>query len=310
MDLVKHFLNMIFNERGEAGGEGSGGEGEDGGEGGESGGGEGAPSWIDSLPEAAKTDTNITKFKNSEDFYTSYKNQLEMVGRKGVIVPDANSTPEDKEKFLNALGRPESPDGYKLETPQGLHESIQVTPESSAVFNAMAHKHGLTNEQANGLNNHLMQVVNQAIVDNEKRETEAMQTAETALRQKWGADYEKNKSSLADGIMKVGGQEAIDAMGGEKGFGNNPIVLDTLAKIFGQLGEDAINNIAFQGGGNGNPGGNETAEQAQAQVKSMNNDKENKWNKALWDEKDTKHGEAVSERSRLYKIAYPSGGTV
>lgn len=313
MDFKKHFFGMIFNKRGETGGE-AGGSGEGAGEGAGAGAGAGeggvTPSWLDSLPEEARTDPNITKFKTSEDFYAGYKNQVEMIGKKGIIVPDANSTPEDKEKFLNALGRPSTQDGYKLETPQGLHESIKVTPESTAAFNAMAHKHGLTNEQANGLNQHLMQIVNQATVDMEKRDNDAVQVAETALRQKWGADYDRNKSLVSDGIMKVGGQEAIDAMGGENGLGNNPVVLDTLAKILSQLGEDAISNIAFKGTSEGNAEGNETAEQAQVKVKAMNEDKSNEWNKSLWDEKDPKHKEAVAERNRLYKIAYPSGGTV
>jgi hypothetical protein len=159
----------------------------------------------------------------------------------------------------------------------------------------------LTNEQANGINAHLMNVVNQSIVNMEKAEAEAAQKAEAQLRQEWGADFDKNKSMVADTLMKVGGQELIDAMGGPDGLGNNATVLKAMAKIIGQLGEDAVQSITVTS--QQAASGTETPEEAKTKIAEMNSDKAH----PIWNEKDPKHKDAVDERQRLYKIAYLSG---
>jgi len=259
------------------------------------------PSWFESLPDDAKNDPEITKYKTPEEFYNGYKEKVSLIGKKGIIIPGDNATPEEREKFLNALGRPAKPEEYKVDTPPNLPESIKVTPESEQAFKNIAHKTGLTNTQANELNQWYLSAVSESVKAQEKAETEAMQKAETALRAEWKENFDSNKNKIASLIEKAGGQEAIDAMGGVDGLGNNPIVLKTLGTIANMLSEDQINNIR----GPVSPStGNETKEQALEKIKSEFNNSEGKWHKALMDENNPQHNEAVNERQRLYKIAY------
>jgi hypothetical protein len=285
-------------------GDGGGGDGGDGGAGDGGDGGVAVADWVKVLPEEAHKDPNVLKYKTPQEFYEGYKNQTKLIGAKGVIVPGENAKPEEKEAFYNALGRPAKPEGYKLEPIEGLHKSIEITPESSSAFQAMAHKFGLNNETANGLNQFLMSAVNQVVVNQEKAQQESMLKAETALRQEWGKDYEKNKAAVGKLALTVGGQEFLDAMGGADGLGNNPIVMKVLAKIQGAMSEDQVKNISV------GPGSTSKGEESQADalkkigdIKSMTTEERNKH--PYWNENDPKHDEAVKEMSRLYGIAYP-----
>ena len=286
----------------EADGEGKGDEGGEG-SGDEDKGGEGEKPWHSVLGEDAGKDPEITRYENAGEFYKAHQEKVSMISKKGIIVPDANAAPEVKDKFLNALGRPEKPEGYKLDPVEGIHESIKVTPETTQRFNGEMHKMGLTNEQANSINAMQMNYLNDAVKAQEQAEKTASEAAETSLRAEWKDKYDANKNAVVALMTKAGGQEAIDAMGGVEGLGNNPVVLKALGVISGMLSEDQINKIQ---GPKGPQGGNETQEEAKAKLSEFMKPGSDD-HKALIDENDLRHGEVVSNRDRLYKIAYPGG---
>lgn len=261
-----------------------------------------APEWVSTLPEEAQKDPNILKYKTSDDFYKGYKNQVELIGKKGVIVPDDKTTPEDREKFLNAIGRPEKPEGYKLSKIDGLHKAIEITPESMAGFQTVVHKIGLTNTQADEINKFQIQVLNQSVVQQEKAEQKKEMDGETALRKDWGQDYDKNMQTITKFLMKAGGQEAVDSIGGGSGIKKNPIVAKALAEIFSQLNEDSIKFVGGNSTGAGT-GGNETKEEALAKIKKMQEAPDFASILTNTNHKDNKSLNA--ERIRLHKIAYP-----
>lgn len=298
---------------GAAAGAGDGGAGSGAGSGaGDGQGGGGTATWIDALPENVRTtipeeftkDPNVTKYKDVTEFLKGHSNLAKLVGAKGVILPKEGAAPEEVEKFYNALGRPEKPEGYKIEVPQGLHKSIEINEESVKGYQLLAHKHGLTQKQADGLNKDWLAVQNRIAQENERLETEAAQKAETALRAEWGGKFEANRDRIAAAILKAGGEEALNAMGGVQGLGNNIPVMRAFGNIVALLSEDSINTLKFDNGGSGNTGagnGNETPEQALAKISAMNSDP----NAAFMNEKHPDHKAALKERDRLYRIAYP-----
>ena len=297
-------------------------EGEGGGGGGDDqGGGEQSPEWVKAFSgveyqtevfdTATKTkksvtmtpdkDPSFTKFKTPQDFIKHTQEREALIGRKGIIVPDDKATPEEQEKFLTALGRPEKPEGYKLSDFKDLHPALKITPESLAGYQAEVHKMGLTNKQADQVNQFQLRVLNQALMEQEKAEQKKETDGETALRKDWGADYDKNIQTITKFLVKAGGQEALDSIGGGVGIKKNPVVARALAQIFSQLNEDSIK---FAGGSNsGSPAGSETKEEALAKIKKMNEDPEIQ--KALTDDKHKDHRKLNQERLRLYPIAYP-----
>ncbi len=246
----------------------------------------------------------LSKFKTADDLAKSYIELETKVGAKGVLVPGPDATPEAKEKYYNDLGRPATPGEYKLEAVEGMHESIKVTEETTSHFNGEMHKIGLTNEQANSVNAMQMNFVNDAIKAQDAAELKASQDAETALRGEWKENYDVNKASVVRLITKTGGQEALDAMGGVDGIGNNPVVLKTLGVIAGMLSEDQVNNLKNV---NAPSGGDETVDQAKARIKEIESPDSEDY-KALNDQNHKDHKKIVDERTRLYGKAYPMVG--
>lgn len=316
------FLRLILRSPdGDDNGGGDGGDGGDNGSGGD--GDSGESSWLSSFenvkvehevfnPEtktksvatiSPKDDPNFNKYKTADEFYKGYRNLIETVGKKGVIVPDDKSKPEDVEKFYNTIGRPEKPEGYKISPLENLHKSIEITPDSVAGYQMLAHKHGLTQKQADGLNKDYLSMMNKVAVENERLEIEAAKASEEKLKGEWGSKFEANRDAIARAIIIAGGQEALDAMGGVNGYGNNPVILRALGNLVSLIGEDSMNTFkAERGAGSASgSGGNETPDQAVAKIQAMESDPHG----AFLDAKHPDHAKAHEERTRLYKIAFP-----
>lgn len=257
-------------------------------------------SWIDVLPEEAAKDPNITKYKTPEDFYKGFTNLTKMVGAKGVIIPKEDAPPEEYDKFYNAIGRPEKPDGYRFDEIKDLHKNVVWNKETDNGLANLFHQRGLSQKSANLLRNDFLGMINEISKKQEQKEAEAIKIAEVALRKEWGDKYETNRQNVAKLILKAGGEEAINAMGGENGLGNNPIILKTLAKIASLLSEDQINTIVDSS--KSSTQGSETKEEAQKKINEILHADQK--SHPYWNENDKKHDEAVAEMKRLYAIVH------
>ncbi len=240
----------------------------------------------------------LSKFKTHDDLGKAYRELETKIGQKGVIVPEKDASPEAREEYYNALGRPKTPEEYKLETVEGLHESVSVTTESENTFRVAAHKMGFTNDQVNELNQWYLGEVSNLVRAREKADLDASQATESALREEWKENYDGN----VDKVAKMMGDEAIDAMGGKEKLGNNPTVLKALGKIANLMSEDQIGNIRSPVG---KAAGNESQQDAITKINAMNSDPDNAGYKALMNTEHPGHKDAVEERTRLYEIAYP-----
>lgn len=105
-------------------------------------------SYSESLSEPHRellTKNGVDSFEAQEKWISNLNS---MVGKKGLIAPDENATPEERQAYrdqlLNQLGRPED-GGYNFDLPEGAKEEIY----SDEVVNKLAtfaHKHGLNEE--------------------------------------------------------------------------------------------------------------------------------------------------------------------
>jgi hypothetical protein len=259
------------------------------------------PTVIDTLPEEIRTtlspeivaDQNITKYKNIPDLLNGHINLSKMISAKGVIVPKDDAKPEEWDKFYNTLGRPEKADGYKLSEMKELHPSIKVTPESTKAFFDLAHKAGFTAKQADMINQWYLGSVSQQLKAQDQAWNDKVVAAETALKTKWGQDYEKNVTLAKTLVAKAGGQAVIDGLGEAV---NNPAVLEFLAKIGGHFAEDDFKSLGV------------TQQAAAPNADAIKKIEEIKGNKehAYWNANDPKHNDAVEEVRKLYEIAYPN----
>lgn len=77
-------------------------------------------------------------------------NQEKLLG-SAIRVPKDDATPEERDAFLNKLGRPENPDGYQFTPPKDMPEGLAYDGDFASAFKAKAHELGLTAKQAAGL---------------------------------------------------------------------------------------------------------------------------------------------------------------
>ena len=245
--------------------------------------------WKSTVEEGLRTHPSLEKFKEPGEVFKSYVELEKLVGAKGVILPGEKATPEEIDKFYNALGRPEKPEGYKLSALEKLHPELKITPESETGFKTLAHKHGLTTKQADGLYKDFYTMSSSVLTKRDEQMSTAKHEAETKLRTDWGADYDKNLSSAKRLIEKFGGANAREAFGE---LGNNPQVLKTIANIAKQFSEDGfIKGNAVRS--------SEVTDAQKAITDIMLNQKHPYWVAGPG------HTEAVEEMKRLQSIVHP-----
>lgn len=245
--------------------------------------------WIESLPEELKNDPNISKYKSSEELAKGHLNAVKLVGAKGVIIPGKDAKPEEVEKFYNALGRPEKPEGYKLTPIENLHPSIKekYTPEAEAVFKAEMHKIGLTNAQVDALHKWYFENASKGELLKEQATEKAIKDGEAALRQKYGKEYDIKLANAIKIVKKFGGQEAIDALGDT---GSHPAVVKMMMEISNHFSEDMIKSFGEKK--------TEGSNAAKEKIKTILADKSHPYWKG--------DSEAIKEVTKLYQEAYPN----
>ena len=197
-----------------------------------------AKSWKETISEEFRNDPNISKFTEIDALAKSYINATRMIGQDKVAVPNENSTDDQWNEVYGKLGRPESPDKYKLEA-----NSDVVPLDEGAIkqFAENAHQLGLNNKQAQGIlefyKNSMEGSVQQARIDTET----AQANAEQELRKEWGRSYDENIKK-AGAIAKANMSEDILNMELKDGtrIGDHPSVIKGFANIANLMSEDKL----------------------------------------------------------------------
>ena len=181
----------------------------------------------DKIDESIRNEKSLEGFTNINQILKSYVATKKMVGSDTIKLPGKNSTPAEVEAFYNSLGRPEKPDGYKLDYPQDM--PVEENPNLRSAWLAEAHKLGYTSSQAAGAYTFYNNMVREGLALQEQQQETEVKEAENVLRQKWGQAYDErihlaNKmiTDNVDGDIK----EHLLAK-----IGNDPIVADFLANI-------------------------------------------------------------------------------
>ena len=161
-----------------------------------------------------------------------------MIGQDKVPVPNQNSTEDQWNEVYSKLGRPESPDKYKLEV-----NSDVVPLDESAVksFAENAHKLGLNNKQAQGIleyyKNSMEGSAQQAQIDTETYQAQA----EQELRKEWGRSFDENIKK-AGAIAKANmDAEILDlTLSDGRRLGDHPAIIKGFANIANLMSEDKM----------------------------------------------------------------------
>jgi len=197
-----------------------------------------AKSWKEAIPEDLRNDPNISKFTELEALAKSYINATRMIGQDKVAVPNNNSTDDQWNEVYNKLGRPESPDKYKLEI-----KSDVVPLDDGAIksFAENAHKLGLNNKQAQGILEFYKESMEGSVQQSRVDTETAQANAEAQLRKEWGRAFDDN-IKRAGAVAKANMNPQILDMELKDGtrLGDHPEVIKGFANIANLLSEDKL----------------------------------------------------------------------
>ena len=227
--------------------------------------------WKDSISQEFREDPNISKFTEIDALAKSYINATRMIGQDKVAVPNQNSTDDQWSEVYDKLGRPESPDQYKLDVKS---EVVPLDDGTIKSFAENAHKLGLNNKQAQGIldyyKNSMEGSAQQAQIDTET----AQANAEAELRKEWGRSFDENIKK-AGAVAKANMNPEILDMQLKDGtrLGDHPSVIKGFANIANLMSEDKMIGTGEDNSTSGRD--------LESEISSLVNDRDGPyWNKA------------------------------
>ena len=247
--------------------------------------------WKNALPDDVKTDPSLADIKDVGGLAKSYIHAQKMVGTDKISLPTENATPEEMNAFYDRLGRPKEYEFTKAELPEGMDYNEDMEKQMKALM----HSAGLTNKQANDLNNGYLkymseQFTNQKTAD-ENQKAEWYKTLKTDL----GKAFDEQVDLSQRAARELGGDDFLTWLD-NTGQGNNPMFVKMFAKV-GQM-------MAEAGAEPGKPQSFVmTPESARAEIARLQRDPNFM---EQYNNKETDgHKEAVKKFGRLFEYAYP-----
>lgn len=150
--------------------------------------------WTSKLPEdLAPARDSLGRFKNVEDLVRAYDGANKLIGRKGVILPTKDSSPEEIASFNKTMGVPESPEGYMESVRPGeMPEGVTWSDEIAKSYFEVAHRHHVP---ASAMKDLIGLHLKQREFEQEAAQQQIMENKQKGLRQLrsiWGADFDRN----------------------------------------------------------------------------------------------------------------------
>ena len=197
--------------------------------------------WRKYIPEEIREEKDFDKYKTLPDVFRSLHSQGKMIGKRGVIPPHQDSSPEELKHWYETIGRPETPEGYEIKAP--------VEPEKQAILSMLGidageaatyfHEQGFSKKQADAvwvlaegicvhLDEHMSESAERDCTD-----------AETTLKAQWGTAYEA-RLHLANRMITENTAEGEQREAIKDIIGNNPHVADMLANVAHKFMEHGV----------------------------------------------------------------------
>lgn len=240
--------------------------------------------WRESLPDDLRDDPSLKSIQDVSGLAKSFIHAQKMVGADKIPVPTEHASKEDWDAVYSKLGRPATPDDYKVEG-----EATEIIAD----FKPLAHELGLNNQQVEKLvnfyNDKQTVATEAAQVDMQQAQAET----EATLRKEYGRAYDTKIKSALRVAQNVFSKEELDKTTFSDGtrMGDNPMFIKAMMKISDMISEDRPIN---------NPQNNVmTPDEARSKMESMMADGSPYWNKSH-----PNHAKAVEDVMQLREIAH------
>lgn len=252
--------------------------------------GNSAPQWYDALPEETRGLIQNKGWKDPQDVISSYSNLEKLLGAdkagRGLVLPKEDADAGEWGKVYDRLGRPTSPDGYKLPVPEG------DTGEFAKIAAGKFHELGLSAKQAEQLADWYNTQTSGMMSQSEQGLLAQSESDMANLEQEWGQNFDANIEASRRAVREFGfNEQELEAM--ERGLGTA-----NMMKKFADIGKRLGESQFVEGKTNGNFG--MSPEAARVRISALKQDPE--WTaKYLGGNADAK-----GELERLMKLGYPN----
>lgn len=196
-------------------------------------------------------DTLEAKFTRPEAIARSYVQLEGSFGKKRIALPDATSTPQERDEYFKAIGRPDKPEDYGFKRPEKIGD--KAVPDGAwdegraATWAKKLHEFGVPKDTANKI---LETAIGESMTGLDmikSAQAQSQEQAITALKTEWKTDFDKNLALAKAAATQFGGEELIK----HPGLGNDPVMIKALAKIGAAMTESPGVNPRASGGAQG-----------------------------------------------------------
>jgi len=246
--------------------------------------------WNENLAPEIKDHPCMSSFTSYEDVCKSYVGAQSLIGVDKIPVPK-DEKDENWGVVYNRLGRPEKPEGYKMEEVKDLPEGFKVTDESVKEYMNVAHQHGLSQKQAAGLYDFYIKQQGSQYGSALKGVADAAEATSKALRVEYGAAYDGQIALANKTLQHLAGEDSKELAAK---YGNDPKFIKMMVKVGNDMSEDIL------GTGAPRPGAM-TPAAALKEANAMLGDASSALNNALHPE----HKAAVQRYTELNQLAHP-----
>lgn len=261
--------------------------------------------FLEMLPDDLKTDPSFTDFKGENinevigKLGKSYVNTKKLVGAdKNALlkIPSSEDDADGWNAVYTKLGRPETPDGYKLE--EKYKDIPGVVPENMKEITKIAHENGVSAKALDAIVGKYFEQAG-AIEETSEAEVEKMQTGYIeALKGEWGEAYEQKTSKVLNSLKEHATPGFLELAADYPHIFDNPEVMKTLDNFIKLSSEDAGPR---KGGSSGDA--HMTPAEAMSEINKMEGDDEIK--KIMLNSGDPRRGDLIARRTKLFEYAYP-----
>lgn len=185
--------------------------------------------WKEALvPEELQGGNIYNTISNVKAAMKQLGHQDKLIGADKIVKPTEKSSPEEWEEYYKAGGRPEGPDKYQLQVPEGLTEYYDedLVKEARTIF----HRIGLNQKQADVLWEFEKKRLEAGVKQLAEQQDQAKQEAEKTLHERWGNAYEE-RLAIANRLIEENVPNDEVKTRFLENYGNDPNFADFLATI-------------------------------------------------------------------------------
>ncbi|MFD2205511.1 hypothetical protein [Kiloniella antarctica] len=198
------------------------------------------------------SETNSDIYAPSSNGEPEGSENLETNNREGSVdnpegfikLPGEGANEDEIDAFYEALGVPDSPEGYELVIPKemGEDQSGGEWKEYTSAISQLSHALGLSPSQAQALTELDLQAKSQSYETMEREQQhyleQQIEDTTSALREEWGSNMDTNVRTANRALKAFGGSE-LEGVLSEAGVLNDPVVLRAFHKAGLSLVEDS-----------------------------------------------------------------------